>query len=185
MSPIADISFAPWSPIPLLTCSPAPQVGKCLAEHKAHLRHAVVERTPALTDILNEIWNGLREHPLLLPRLLPVSLSPRGFFQAVYSTARHPRQKTSHQYLPPPPLQASVSRKQNPSKKKGHHPSVPPSSHPHANAGASKTYRQHRSETALKIPRAKDHRSPTPVEFLFIFVHHPKLMRSPPTAVGQ
>ena len=38
--------------------------------------HAPVKRRPALTNILHEILDHLREHPLPLPRPRPVSLNP-------------------------------------------------------------------------------------------------------------
>ena len=101
-------------------------VGRCLAEHKEDLRPALVKRRPALTNILHEILNHLREHQPPLSRPPSVSLNPWGVPQAVYSTTRHPPPNVSHQYLPPPPLPASVSEKQKPSKKTGHPPSDPP-----------------------------------------------------------
>ena len=101
MSPIACISFAPWSPIPWLTYSLPPAVGKCLVEHKADLRHALVKLRPALTNVLHKILDHVREHQLPLsfpPR--QVYSNPWGVPQAVCSTTRHPPQ--SQPPVPPP-----------------------------------------------------------------------------------
>ena len=159
-----------------------PSVGRCLAEHKEDLRHALVKGQPALTNILHKILDHLREHPPPLPCPTQSPSIPGESPRPSIAPPGSPPQKPATSTSPLPPSQHLCLGKKSPARKKDIHLPIP-SSNLSANANPSETYRQYRPATVLKIPRAKNHRPPTPVEVFFLFVHYPKSMRSRPTEV--
>ena len=77
--------------LPSLAYVPStPPVRKCLTEHEEDLRHTLVKRRPALTNILHKILDHLCEHTPPLFRTPLVTINPWGVPQALYSTTRDP-----------------------------------------------------------------------------------------------